>query len=88
MFHKGKYVVGRMRGATMSTDKPFALVFPETVVHAEIARRVFVPDTVIAAGFFVVTGERVRQYGRSESLNVGSRQEDQALLEQALGLAE
>lgn len=66
-----------------------ALTFPNFLVHREMHRDVFRRLPVISAGFFdIYTDMTVKVYGRSESLDVGSRMdEDPALIERTLGLS-
>lgn len=88
---KGKYVVGLTQGPVGPTVA--AVLFPHTVVHADIAVRFFGgKHMVIGAGFYHLLskdeGIEVKSYGRSDSLDVASRAEDHQYLEQALGLIE
>lgn len=88
---KGKYVVGLTRAVFSTTVA--AVIFPETMVHADVAERLFGGKSrIIGAGFFHVdsVGDKIElmHYGRSDSLNIHSRVEDKGYLEQALGLEE
>jgi len=87
---KSKYVVGEMRTETGTAWA--AVVFPEFVVHSDMARRMFYE--VLSAGFVDVYADEksefgvgVRCYGRSESLKKGSEPErDEKLVRRCLSL--
>lgn len=57
-------------------------IFPEYIVHREAARNnTMMGDKIIAAGFIAVEQEGLLMcYGRSESLNINSRPEEDSVL--------
>ena len=88
---KGKYVVGLSLGHYGTVVA--AMLFPESVVHADVAERFFGGKSrVVSAGFYHVqacgTEVEVKNYGQSDSLNIKSRDVDLQYIEQALGLRE
>lgn len=91
MYNKGKYVVGKIRTETGPIEA--AIIFPETINHAFIGRRLFIADSIVGAGFFHVDEDASGQptasaYGQSGSLGIKSRNDDDVLhLNRALGLA-
>lgn len=82
---RAKYIVGEV--ACDFTSVVAAIVFPETIAHATMARRVLVEGTATSAGFFYINDEGgVTVYGRSDSLNVGPAEHDERLISRALGM--
>lgn len=83
MYNKGKYVVGEIPlvfGSNLG-----AVVVAETFGH-DTLRRVFLPDSIVSAGFFHVEGSgRVVVYGDSVGLKVKSRPKDAVLVAKAIG---
>lgn len=63
------------------------VVFPETLVHADVARQLFGPGAIIhGAGFVQIDREgRYVCYGESISLGVKSREDDSDVLNMYLG---
>jgi hypothetical protein len=82
-YSKQKYIIANMPGMG-----EVALVFPNFLVHADMARAVFNRMEIVAAGFFrIMEGGVVSVYGRSESLNRDNRgQIDSNLIEMSLGI--
>ncbi len=68
-----------------------AIVFPETMTHRQIANFVGM-SKVISAGFISLGiengGISVYPYGKSDSLEIGSRDEDVIHLRRTLGIAD
>lgn len=66
----------------------YAFIFPDDVVHAEMAQSVVAPlarmtgamAKPVSAGFISMTTEGWRCFGKSESLHLESRPEDNDLL--------
>lgn len=82
---RAKYIVGEVASDLFTVEA--AIVFPETIAHAAMARRVLVEGTATSAGFFYINDEGgVTVYGRSDSLNVGPAEHDKLLISQALGM--
>lgn len=82
MYSKAKYAVGEVAGSYGSTL--CAIVFSEVVTHSDTAR-VFVPGTIMSAGFFHADQDKVHVYGDSVSLNVKSNPErDERLIGRAI----
>jgi hypothetical protein len=86
MWQKGKYIVGDIANPLTGLGTISAVVFPEHVGHADIAK-VFTPDTIIGAGFFFINMKtEVQVFDKSIGLKVESRPEDVLFIEKALGL--
>lgn len=89
---KGKYVVGLTRGGFGTSV--VAMIFGDSVVHADVAVRMFgSKHHILGAGFVQVgttVGGEVDVYffGQSDSLGIRSRPEDRSYLEHALGMRE
>lgn len=65
---KVKYVMLPINGV------PTPFMFPETIIHADFVSMMgFKPGHVIAAGF--IAHEGITPYGRSESLDIGGKDE-------------
>jgi hypothetical protein len=83
MFNKSKYVVGNVSSLTGSIT--VAIVFPEIIGHDDVAR-LFIPNTIVGAGFCHVQDDTVSVYGSSAKLQIDSRSADLMYVEQALSL--
>lgn len=70
MYSKSKYIVGEVMGS-FGTHL-CAVVFPETVGHDDIGRRLFIDGTIRSAGFCHFSEDDVKVYGESVSLRVKS----------------
>lgn len=64
-------------------DEPY--IFPDHINHSDFAR-LFDPQKVISAGFVLSSTNGITCYGRSESLNIGSRSEDTDIINKMLGV--
>jgi hypothetical protein len=85
MYNKGKYLVGQVAGTY--SDQVVAIVFPETLGHDDIGRKVFIAGTVIGGGFFWFDADNnVVVSDKSVSMGVQSRPEDVVYLGRALGI--
>lgn len=87
MILQGKYVVGEIRGENFKRIKT-AVIIPRTVNHIDLERLVVIP---MSAGFFNISVDDkdtiiVSTYGRSETLNLDSVEEDNGMVRHALGL--
>lgn len=82
MYHKGKYVVGRI---SESYGGVGAIISDEVVNHSTLGK-LFVPGTIVGAGFFHISDEEVKVYGNSSSLKIASRPEDEQFVGRALAL--
>lgn len=61
-----------------------ALVFDGTLIHKEVAHRLrAIP---VSAGFVYFTVNGARCHGRSESLNLDGRPEDEAIINKSLNI--
>lgn len=70
-----KYIIVRDRD-----EKESAIVFPDRIVHREVARIHSASGTrVVSAGFCQIV-DQVAAWGESESLKIKSRPEDTAIL--------
>ncbi|QVD49326.1 hypothetical protein LUCX_256 [Xanthomonas phage vB_XciM_LucasX] len=81
---KSKYVVGLSR----ESRYPVAVIFPDALTHALIARAVFDDKhSVLSAGFcyYDAKAESMVPFGRSTSLDLKAREEDKFYLQQATG---
>lgn len=84
MYSKGKYVVGEIRtefGTSMT-----AVCFNEVVPHSTF-KPLF--EEILGAGFFGLSDQgeiHVHVYGKSVSLGVESRPQDELQIRRALGL--
>ena len=78
-----KYIVGEFRNNDFSVSIG-AVIFPETMTHADVARSLRAVD-VLGAGFFYINDMQAVVYGRSGSLNVDSRPEDLKAINKILG---
>lgn len=83
MYTKGKYVVGEI--PLVVGHNLGAVVVGEHFGH-DTLRSVFLPDSIVSAGFFHIQDERVVVYDKSTSLGVSSRPQDAVLVARALGL--
>jgi hypothetical protein len=82
MYTKAKYIVGDINGTYMSHT--CAVVFSEAIGHDEVAK-VFIPGTIVSAGFCHATEEKVWVYGESISLHIKSNPErDETLVGRAI----
>lgn len=80
-----KYVVGF--GRTGYVFQVFAVIFPEHATHSDIAIAIFGDeDYVLGAGFVSVQDDGVSVYGRSDSLGIKARVEDNKYIAAALCL--
>lgn len=83
MYHKGKYVVGRISESYAGVG---AIISDEVVNHSTLGK-LFVPGTIVGAGFFHINEkEEVKVYGSSSSLKIASRPEDEQFVGRALAL--
>jgi len=86
MFGKCKYICGTLPGSNV----PDAIIFPSTITHADMAQ--WTGMTVLGAGFVSIdTSEygvkvQVSPYGRSESLDIDSRPQDEKFIKRSLNL--
>lgn len=81
MYSKAKYVVGVPRSGFF--DGLCAVVFSEIMDHCAVSE-VFVPGSIVSAGFCHAEADEVRVYGRSASLKLASRPEDAELVGRAI----
>jgi hypothetical protein len=72
MFGASKYVVGEIRDGLFKAE--VAICFPDTISHANMARRLF-DGSPTSAGFFSIDGNVVSAYGESTSLGLKSNPE-------------
>ena len=88
--NKTKYVVGLARAGYI--EQVVAIIFPEAVIHEDMALAFFgSKNRIIGAGFCHVVEREgfstaVQAYGDSVSLGIDSRPEDAFYLNAALGL--
>jgi hypothetical protein len=81
MSYESKYIIADIYGVTMP------IVFPELLVHADVADALGARNKVIGAGFCTVDDEGYHCYGESTSLNVKSNYDvDSKLLNRMLGV--
>lgn len=91
-----KYIVFKKRRTDMNGnvetdnqgyfyDDEVMVIFPEYVAHSNMAELCTRERYVLSAGFIGYHDGKHFCYGRSESLDIGSRKEDAALLRQLLG---
>lgn len=79
-----KYIVGFGRAGF--TWQSFAVLFPECVTHSDMAVAIFGDKScVLGAGFVSVGASGASVYGRSDSLNLRARLEDNLYVDAALG---
>lgn len=80
-----KYIVGEVYSGLLPVL--VAIVFPDTVEHAQVAHAcVDGPAGIQSAGFFRIEDGQVVAYGESTSLGLASRSEDAILIAKAIGL--
>lgn len=81
-----KYIVGVAKVGEPWTKVEVALLFPETMVHRDVARAVFgSPRAATGAGFFWLDGDEVHVHGESTSIGIKSRPGiDEAFIKRAL----
>lgn len=85
---RSKYIIGEVETDSICMELMVAVIFPESLPHVDVARKLFVEGSIISAGFvgFDQDGKPF-SYGDSVSLRVESRgTKDQRLLEVALGM--
>lgn len=71
-----KYIVVRDR-----EDKEYAIVFPDAIIHKDVARIHRATDVrVVSAGFCSIGPTLARAWGESESIGIGSREIDSAII--------
>jgi hypothetical protein len=85
---KAKYIVGMVRVGTPWVKHEVAIIFPDLLVHSEVARQMMGGAAgVTGAGFFWIDGDEVQVYGISTSLGVSSRPGvDEEFIKRALAI--
>lgn len=85
---RSKFIIGEISSQDLAMDLMAAVIFPESITHADIARKLFVEGSIVSAGFVCFDKEgKPFSYGDSVGLKIKSRGEkDQRLLETALGM--
>ncbi len=61
-------------------EREAGIVFPDRISHRDVARIHRAHDVRVVSAGFCCIGDRVEAYGKSDSLNLGSRPEDVAIL--------
>ena len=56
------------------------IIFPEFLNHDDVAEKINPNGIIISAGFCKVVDNKFIAYGRSQTLNIESREKDTALL--------
>ena len=56
------------------------LIFPKFLNHKEVANKIDSSNIPISAGFCDVIDNKFKAHGRSQSLNISSREQDSRLL--------
>jgi len=84
---KSKFIIGEIMTQPMGLKIIAAVIFPECILHTDMSK-VFVPDSIISAGFVAFNAEgKPFSYGESVSIGIVARgMKDQGLLEIALGM--
>jgi hypothetical protein len=70
-----KYIIVRDR-----EEKESGIVFPDRLIHREVARIHSASGTRVVSAGFCTIGDQVRAWGESESMKMKSRPEDAAIL--------
>ena len=70
-----KYIIVRDR-----EEKESAIVFPDRIIHREVARIHSASGTRVVSAGFCQIGDHVAAWGESESLRIKSRPEDSVIL--------
>ncbi len=83
MYSKAKYVVGEILTYDIIGSTFGALIASEVVPHAALSR-LFVPNSIVGAGFFHVDSDGVKVYGESTGLKIKSRPEDAIFVAKAV----
>jgi len=78
-----KYIIVRDR-----EEQEAAIIFPDRIIHREVARIHRASGTRVVSAGFCVIGEVVRAWGESESLNMKSRPQDTEILKRDFQQAE
>jgi hypothetical protein len=84
---KSKYIIGEIVTSPAGLEVMAAVIFPESIPHVDMAK-MFVPETIISAGFVAFNAEgKPFSYDKSIGLGVESRgMKDTGFLEIALGM--
>lgn len=84
---KSKFIIGEIVTEPTGLKVMVAVIFPECIPHTDMSK-VFVPDSIISAGFVAFNAEgKPFSYGESVGIGIVARgMKDQGLLEIALGM--
>jgi hypothetical protein len=82
VYTKSKYIVGEIQDDMGSVIT--AIVFSDVISHIFVSK-LFVPGTIIGAGFCYYDIEGVTVYGESFGLNIESNPEDEIHVGRAMG---
>jgi hypothetical protein len=70
-----KYIIVRDRA-----DREHGIVFPEAIIHRDVARIHRASDVRVVSAGFCYIGDHVEAFGESETLKLKSRPEDTAII--------
>lgn len=84
---KSKFIIGEIVTEPTGLEIMAAVIFPECIPHSDMTK-VFVPDSIISAGFVAFNADgKPFSYGESVSIGIVARgMKDNGLLEIALGM--
>jgi hypothetical protein len=82
MFGSAKYIVLDRWGH--ATDA--MIIFPASMNHSAVAKNFGGRENVLSAGFICVENGKFRCHGRSQSLGIGSSENDDLLVKIMMGI--
>lgn len=85
--HNVKYVIGKVRVMGMTAPVETAILFPETLTHADAAQAFGYLGAVVSAGFatWSPVAKKYAAHGFSASLDAGARPIDSEIINRQFG---